>query len=100
MEGRDLEYIENLFKKYHKVLRNLFFKYTSSKYTIKSHANVNFEDNKERNETLNIVEIIQLLKDYKFFFLTSKDEIMSLVRDINVKMLNKRETQELDFIGF
>lgn len=71
MEPRDIEYIDNLFKKYHKVMRNIFFKYTSSKYSTKS--NLNFEDNKQRNETLNVVEIIQFLKDYKFFFLTSKD---------------------------
>jgi hypothetical protein len=44
MEARDIEYIDNLFKKYHKVLRTLFFKYTCSMYTVKS--NHNFEDNK------------------------------------------------------
>ena len=42
----DDEYIENLFKKYHRVLRSLFFRYTSSKYTTKSHNNVKFENNK------------------------------------------------------
>lgn len=53
MEARDIEYIENLFKRYHRVLRMLFFKYTYSKYSIKS--TYNFEDNKERNETLHSV---------------------------------------------
>jgi hypothetical protein len=45
MEARDVEYIESLFKKYHRVLRTLFFKYTNSMYTVKSINN--FEDNKD-----------------------------------------------------
>lgn len=32
--------------------------------------------------------------------MTNKDEIANLVRDLNVKLLKKRETQELDFAGF
>jgi hypothetical protein len=71
MESRDIEYIDNLFKRYHKVLRTLFFKYTCSMYTVKT--NYNFEDNKERTETLSVVELIQFLKDFKLFFLTNKD---------------------------
>lgn len=34
------------------------------------------------------------------YFLTGNIEIQNLVRDINVKLINKRETQELDFLGF
>ena len=98
MELRDTEYIENLFKKYHRVMRFLFLKYTSSMYSIKSMNN--FEDNQTRKETINVVELIKFLKDYKLFFLTNSDEIRQLVRDVNVKLLNRRETQELDFNGF
>ena len=72
IEARDLEYIDNLFKRYHRVLRTLFFKYTSSMYTTRSHANTKFEDNTDRNESLHVVELIQFLKDYKLFFLTNK----------------------------
>lgn len=57
-------------------------------YTIKT--NYNFEDNKERTETLSVVELIQFLKDFKLFFLTNKDEVQNLVRDLNVKLLKKR----------
>ena len=39
-----------------------------------------------------MVEIIKFLKDYKMYFLTSNNEVQNLVRDINVKLLNKRET--------
>lgn len=49
---------------------------------------------------MSAVELIQFLKDFKLFFLTNKDEVTNLVRDLNVKMLKKRETQELDFNGF
>lgn len=40
------------------------------------------------------------MKEYKLYFLTSNNEVQNLVRDINVKLMNKRETQELDFLGF
>lgn len=53
----------------------------------------NFEDNQTRKETLNLVEAIKFLKDYKLLFLTNQYELMNLIRDINVKLLNKRENQ-------
>ena len=59
-----------------------------------------FNESKERKETISVVELIKFLKDYKLYFLTSNNEVQNLVRDVNVKLLNKRETQELDFIGF
>ena len=88
MEPKDTEYIENLFRKYHKAVRYLFTKYTNTMYSIKS---VNrFEDNQLRKETISIVEIIKFLKDYKLFFLTNSNEIQLLVRDLNVKLLNRK----------
>lgn len=36
MEQKDTDYIENLFKKYHRITRQLFIKYSSSMYSIKS----------------------------------------------------------------
>ena len=55
MEGRDVEYIENLLKKYHKVIRYLFLKYTNSMYSIKIKSTVSFEDNQTRKELINVV---------------------------------------------
>lgn len=46
MQARDTEYIENLFKKYHRVVRFLFMKYTNSMYSIKTYNS--FEDNQIR----------------------------------------------------
>jgi len=37
-----------------------------------------------------VVELIKFLKEYKLYFLTSNNEVQNLVRDINVKLLNKR----------
>ena len=74
-------------------------KYSASMYSVKSVNN--FEDNHTRKETIILVEIIKFLKDYKLFFLTSNPEIQSIIRDINVRLLNKKETtQDLDFNGF
>ena len=36
MENRDTDYIDNLFKKFHRVTRYLFLKYSNSMYTVKS----------------------------------------------------------------
>ena len=95
-----MDFMENSLQHYHRLMRSLFFKYTSSKYTTQSHANTKFEDNTKRNESLHIVELIQMLKDFKLFFLTSKEEVTNLVRDLNVKILKKRDPQNLDFHGF
>ena len=46
MEQRDVDIIENIMKKYHRVFRFLFMKYTASMYSIKSMNN--FEDNQNR----------------------------------------------------
>lgn len=98
MEVIDTESIENLFKKYQRITRHFFTKYSSSMYTVKSMNN--FDDNMARKETLNLVEVIKFLKDYKLFFLTNSNEVQNLIRDVNIKLINKRETQELDFVGF
>lgn len=58
------------------------------------------EDIQKRKETLTGVELIQLLKDYGKFYLTSHSEVSTMVRDINIRLLNKRNIQELDFQGF
>lgn len=42
MEQRDVDFMENSLHRYHRLLRSLFFKYTSSKYTTQSHANTKF----------------------------------------------------------
>ena len=53
MEQRDTDFIENLFRKYHRVMRFLFTKYTSSMYSTKSYNS--FDDNHARKETINVV---------------------------------------------
>lgn len=59
-------------------------------YSNHSHNVEAIEDNIRRKEILTAVELGKLLKDYRFFYLTSQPEINALIRDINVKILNKR----------
>lgn len=80
------------------MLRHLFLSYTWTMYN--SHSNERFEDNQQRKETLNAVELGRMLKDYRLYFLTNQPELCALVRDINVKLLARREVNELDYIGF
>lgn len=88
MEQKDLDYIDTVLKKYHRIVRHLFVRYTSSMHSVKSINN--FDDNLVRKETITLVEVIKFLRDYKLLFLTSNQEVQSLIRDVNVKILNKR----------
>lgn len=49
-----------------------------------------FDDQYNRTEAISVVELIKFLKDYKLFFLTSKEEVQTLTRDVNVKLLNRQ----------
>lgn len=49
------------------------------------------EDNIRRKEILTAVELGKMLKDYRMFYMTSQPEINSMVRDINVKLLDRRD---------
>ena len=69
-------------------------------YSNHNHNMEAIEDNQRRKEILTAVELGKLLKDYRFYYLTSQSEINALIRDINVKILNKREVHDLDFKGF
>lgn len=40
------------------------------------------------------------MKDYRLAFLTNPQEVNGLVKDINMKLLNRREINELDYNGF
>jgi hypothetical protein len=42
-----------------------------------------------------------MFKDFKLYSLTSSIELQNLIRDINIKILNKKDVlNELDFNGF
>ena len=99
LEARDLEAVDMVLKKYHKVFRHLFLLYTGTKFSSHNTPEL-IEDTKKRKETLTSVELSQFLKDYRKMYLTSNSEVNAMVRDINIKLLNKRDVSELDFKGF
>lgn len=78
-----------MLKRYHRVLRQVFLNYSATMYS--SHTFETIQDNIKRKETLTAVELAKFLKDYGFFAATSQPEVSSIVRDINVKILNRRE---------
>jgi hypothetical protein len=41
-----------------------------------------------------------MLKDYKLHWFSNGNELQNLVKDINIKIFNKREVIELDYAGF
>ena len=88
IEQRDLDYIEYIFRKYHRVLRFLFLKYTSTMYSVKNVSN--FQENQNRKEIITAVELMKFMKDYRLHFFANSHDVQHLVREINSKIYNKR----------
>lgn len=74
-------------RKYRKVWRYLFYKYSSKK----------IEGNNE--EKAHMGEVWKMLKDYEFNFL-KKDECFTIVRLINDNLKRKNDIQCLTYSGF
>ena len=82
-----------------KLVKYLFLNYSNTMYSSKSKKN--FEDNHQRKEILNSVEVIKMVKDYKLMQFTTAQEIQNLIRDINVKIIGRKDiVNELDLEGF
>lgn len=60
LEPRDLEFIDIILKKYHKVMRQLFLKYTTTGFTTRN--SLNFDQQAQRTETISNTELVKLLK--------------------------------------
>ena len=67
-------------------------------YSVKQVSN--FEENQNRKEIITAVELMKFMKDYRLHFFATNSEVQHLVREINVKIYNKRENNDLDFHGF
>ena len=77
-----------MMKKYSKLWRNLYYKYSNSGFNSKNVTN--FDQYNEKSQTISLGEMTKLLKDHNTFSnLISKDELQTLFKQVNVKLYKK-----------
>ena len=73
-EDRDKEAMNLIMKKYAKLWKNLYYKYSNSGFNPKNVSN--FDQYNERSQTISIAEMTKLLRDHNTFpSLISKEEL-------------------------
>ncbi|EGR31584.1 hypothetical protein IMG5_106360 [Ichthyophthirius multifiliis] len=94
-EERDKNMIQIILRRYHKVLKNIFVKYSNSGFSVQfTNQNINSFDNiKQHSSMISVPEIYQFVKYYEFSDLLSNEEHKVLVRLVatkgNRKLLKK-----------
>lgn len=99
-EERDANAIRLFLKKYSKLWRFFYHKYANMCYSHKSINN--FDDLRDKNETVNLAELRKLLDDHGYDKKTwlSKDELRELVKLVNLKVMNRYDAEAMNFDGF
>jgi len=94
-EERDKEGVKILLRKYTKLLKFLFNKYAMSRSAHKRVESFDYYSDK----TINVAELSKLLRDHDSS-LPSKDELQTIVRLLNMKLVKRSDLTALDYGGF
>ena len=87
-EDRDREAMNLVMKKYSKLWKNLYYKYSNSGFSSKNIKT--FDQLNERSQTISLGELTKLLKDHNVFpNLINKDELQTLFRLVNMKTFGR-----------
>ena len=87
-EDRDKEAMLLIMKKYAKLWKNLYYKYSNSGFSSKNVKT--FDQLNERSQTISLGELTKLLKDHNTFpNLINKDELQTLFRLVNMKLFGR-----------
>ena len=98
-EERDKHAVTIFMKKYAKLWRYLFSRYANSGHSTKHPRN--FNELKEKTDTINIAELAKMLKDHdvnKHMF--SKEDLAQLVRLVNFNIIKRHDLTAIDYNGF
>lgn len=88
-----------MMKKYAKLWKNLYYKYSNSGFNSKNVSN--FDQYNERSQTISLGEMTKLLRDHNTFpNLLRKDELQSLFRLVNQKLFKRLDLQDLDYPAY
>jgi hypothetical protein len=99
-EERDANAIRLFLKKYSKLWRFFYHKYANMCYSHKSINN--FDDLKNKNESINLAELRKLCDDHgydKKKWLT-KEELKELVKLVNFKVMKRYDAEAMNYEGF
>ena len=89
-ENRDKESMQVVMKKYSKLWKNLYYKYSNSGFSSKKVTN--FDSMNERSSTISLAEVTKLLKEHNFFpNMINKDELQTLFKLVNAKLFNNKD---------
>ncbi|KAL4446642.1 hypothetical protein ABPG74_005580 [Tetrahymena malaccensis] len=96
-EQRDKDTINVLLRRYNKILKNVFVKYSNTGFSAQfSNKNVNsFDAIKEHNSLISIPEMYRFVKDYELSDKLSKEEHQTLVRIVSQEQAKKKSKQEV-----
>ena len=98
-EQRDVEAIKIFMKKYSKLWKFYFNKYANIGFSAKEIRN--FDMLNDKHNTINLAELLKLLKDHDFDkrYMT-KEEWAAILRLVNFKVIKKSELTAMDYPGF
>jgi len=98
-EDRDREAMLLVMKKYAKLWKNLYYKYSNSGFSSKNIKT--FDQLNERSQTISLGELTKLLKDHNTFpNLINKDELQTLFRLVNMKLFGRLDLQAMDYQAY
>ncbi|EAR92754.2 hypothetical protein TTHERM_00322980 (macronuclear) [Tetrahymena thermophila SB210] len=99
-EDRDKLMAEALLKKYHKLFRHLFVKYSNSIQTFDNQG-MTFDKLKDKAQSITSAEVWKMIKDYELIQYITQEEHKTIFKLINTNYLNKKnDFQQIDFKGF
>ncbi|CAD8181583.1 unnamed protein product [Paramecium octaurelia] len=98
-EDRERYLVEQLFRKYHKIFKYVFFKYANSGNKIIKPKD--FDELKDQSDTINEAELWAFLKDYELIFKVTREQVHALMRSIAIQLLKcKNELTNFNYEGF
>lgn len=98
-EDRDKEAMNLMMKKFTKLWKNLYYKYSNSGFNPKNASN--FDQYNEKSQTISLGEMTKLLRDHNVFpNLINKDELQAIFRLVNTKLFKRQDNQAMDYPAY
>jgi hypothetical protein len=100
-EAQDEEMVNLILRKYSRLFKTLFSKYTGTGYVSKNHSKSTIDWLAERKEKISESEYIKLLRDHTIIdtFIT-KEQVRGIMKSYCLKVLKQSELTSTDYEGF
>lgn len=101
LDSEDLEAVKVLNRKYSRVFKAVFQKFSGSGFAVKKEAGSTFEWLAERKEKLTEAELVKILVLFKVVpALVTKEDVRVIMRAYCAQVAHQHELSTLDFDGF